>query len=251
MKRLIALSILATGCNQKDVDHEKMLAQQVDRVTLENTQLKREMADRDQAIASLRSQVDKLLDLGPGRLDHLFTVARIELVRLTGGADYDGRPGDDGVTVYVRPVDAQGDPIKAAGEIRIQLLDVTQQGQPRELGLYVINDPGKLRAAWHSGIMTDHYTVKCSWQPGVSLPANREVTVRVTFLDWLTGREFTAQEMVRVSLVEGQNVSSCGPPGKSFSVRKSGLAPCCASTGRGRSARLPHSACPAGSARVF
>ncbi|UCG15176.1 MAG: hypothetical protein JSV19_07740 [Phycisphaerales bacterium] len=231
MSGLIGLSILAAGCDQRDVDLEKMLAQQVDRVTLENTRLKRELADRDQTIDSLRRQVDELLDLGPGRLDHLFTIDRIELVRLTGGADYDGRPGDDGVTVYVRPVDVQGDPIKAAGEIRVQLLDVTQQGQPRELGLYVINDPGKLRAAWHSGIMTDHYTVKCGWQPGVPLPASREVTVRVTFLDWLTGREFTAQEMVRVSLVEGQEVSSCRPPGKPSGVRSPGPMPSCAGAG--------------------
>jgi hypothetical protein len=199
---LAALIPVIAGCNGTNVNHEKILAQKVDALTDENAKLSRQLAERDGAIESLQVQVDNLIDLGPGRLDHLFTVDRIELVRLTGGADYDGKPGDDGITVYLRPVDAQGDALKAAGEIRIQLLDLTDPGQPRALGLYVINDPGQLRAAWHSGLLTDHYTIKCPWRPGAGPPANREVTIRATFLDWLSGREFTAQKVVHVSVVD-------------------------------------------------
>jgi hypothetical protein len=197
-----ALISAVAGCNSTQVNHEKILAQKVDALTDENAKLSRELAERDGAIASLQVQVDNLLELGPGRLDHLFAVERIELVRLTGGADYDGKPGDDGITVYLRPVDAQGDALKAAGEIRIQLLDLTDLGRPRELGLYVINDPGQLRTIWHSGLLTDHYTIQCPWRPGGGPPANREVTIRATFLDWLSGREFTAQKVVRVSVVD-------------------------------------------------
>ena len=202
---LVVTVVGAGGCGPQNVDHAKMLAQELDRVTLENTALKQQMADRDATIESLRKQAEALADLGPTRLDHLFTTDRIELVRLTGGADYDGKPGDDGVTVYLRPVDAQGDAIKAAGEIRIQLLDLTEENRPRELGLYVLNDPGELRASWHGGFMTDHYTIRCPWQPGLGLPAGREVTVRATFLEWLTGREFTAQKAVQVSRVDTGN----------------------------------------------
>lgn len=190
------------GCSMKNDDPQKLLAEKVTTLTDENARLKRELAERDGAIASLQVQVDNLLELGPGRLDHLFTVDRIELARLTGGADYDGKPGDDGITVYLRPLDAQGDAIKAAGEIRIQLLDVTDQGRPRELGLYVVNDPGQLRDSWYSGLLTDHYTIKCPWRPGGGPPSNREVTIRATFLDWLSGREFTAQKAVHVSVVD-------------------------------------------------
>ncbi len=199
------LVALVAGCPPNTVDREKALAMQLDRVELENTELKGQLAARDGEIRTLNRQVDDLQALGPGRLDHLFTTDRIEIVRLTGGADYDGKPGDDGVTVYLRPLDAEGDPLKAAGEIRIQLLDLTREGQPRELGLYVINDPGKLRGSWHSRFLTDHYTIKCAWQPGVGPPEAREITVRASFLDWLTGRTFTAQKVVRVSLVDDAN----------------------------------------------
>ncbi len=190
------------GCGQDDTDHLAMLSQKVDQVSVENESLKRELARRDATIEGLQTQVNNLLDLGPGRLDHLFVTHKIELVRLTGGADYDGKPGDDGVTVYLRPLDAQGDPIKAAGEIRIQLFDLSREGQPREIGLYVVNDPGQLRASWQSGLLTNHYTIRCGWQPGVGPPESREVTVRAVFRDWLTGREFTAQKRVLVSLVD-------------------------------------------------
>ncbi len=190
------------GCAQNDVVHLAMLSQKVDQVSAENESLKRDLAKRDATIEGLQTQVSNLLDLGSGRLDHLFVTHKIELVRLTGGADYDGQPGDDGVTVYLRPLDAQGDPIKAAGEIRIQLFDLSREGQPREIGLYVVNDPGQLRASWQSGFLTDHYTIRCGWQPGVGPPESREVTVRAVFRDRLTGREFTAQKRVAVSLVD-------------------------------------------------
>ncbi|MFH0979967.1 MAG: hypothetical protein V2A79_00325 [Planctomycetota bacterium] len=179
------------------------LEKQVGQLSYENEVLGRDLAERDAKIAALRVRLAECLDLPTDLLSRLFTVHQLQIGKLTGGADYDGKPGDDGVTVYLRPLDRDGDPIKAAGEIEVFLYDLTQPGQPRELGHYVVNEPVRLSKSWYSGWMTNHYTIKCEWPPGVELPASREVQVRATFLDWLTGEKFVATEMVKVTWVDG------------------------------------------------
>jgi hypothetical protein len=96
----------------------------------------RELAARDAQIADLRRRVNDRPVLDNVAVDDLFTVDRIEIVSRSGGADFDGQPGDDGVVIYVRPLDADGDVLKAAGRFTIQLLDLTDPGAPRTLFQY-------------------------------------------------------------------------------------------------------------------
>lgn len=192
--------VCVLGCQPPADDQFKMLHQKADRLETENKRLERQLLERDGQIADLRDQVAALQALGPDRLSNLFVVDRIELVSLTGGADYDGVPGDDGVTVYLRPVDADGNVLKAAGEIIIELLDTSVPGAPRSLGQYIHNDPEQLRKLWYSGIWTDHYTIRCAWSPDAGKPRSREVLVKANFNDFLTGRRFTAAKLINVSL---------------------------------------------------
>jgi hypothetical protein len=191
--------VAVVGCPPPD-PQLRTLRQQVDQLEVEKERLETELLARGADIADLEAQVAKLLELGPGRLEKLFVVERIELVSRTGGADYDGQMGDDGVTVYLRPLDGDGHVLKAAGEITIELLDTNDPGSPRSLGLYVHNDPEQLRRLWHGGLLTDHYTIKCPWDPAAGPPANREVTIKATFYDFLTGRRLTATTEVEVAL---------------------------------------------------
>jgi hypothetical protein len=193
-----AVLIAAVGCAPDP--QLRVLRQKVDALEVENDRLETELLARGADIADLEAQVAKLLELGPARLEKLFVVDRIELVSRTGGADYDGQMGDDGVTVYLRPLDADGHVLKAAGEITIELLDTNDPGSPRSLGLYVHNDPEQLRRLWHGGFLTNHYTIKCPWDPAIGPPANREVTIKATFYDFLTGRRCTATTEVEVAL---------------------------------------------------
>ncbi len=174
--------------------------QERDALQQENAGLKREILARDTKVAEMQAQVDTLMNLGPNRLDALFSAERIKFAKLTGGADYDGLPGDDGVTVYLQPLDADGDVLKAAGEIIVELLDTSVPGSPRSLGRYVHNDPAQLRKLWHGGFLTDHYTVKCPWSPDSGPPSAGEVLVQATFYDYLTGKRLTAAELVKVEL---------------------------------------------------
>ena len=109
------------------------------------------------------------------------------------------------MTVYIRPLDADGDVLKAAGQFTIQLTDLTVPGSPREIGLYVFDDFDALRKCWYGGLLTYHYTFKCPFTRETFPSPARELNVRVTFLDWLTGEESVASRVVAVDYPEQQN----------------------------------------------
>ena len=54
-------------------------------------------------------------------------------------------------------------------------------------------------ATWaFSGFMTNYYSFICPWKS--SPPAHEEITVRVEFVDYLTGKSFTAQKTCKLQL---------------------------------------------------
>ena len=174
------------------------------RLIKDNEQLRREteglermVAQRDGTIAQLHRQIRDLQGFGPDRPVDLFAPVTIEVASRSGGADYDGKPGDDGVTVYLRLRDADGDIVKAPGWITVQLLDNRNLGSPRLIGVYRFDDVGQLRKAWYGKFGTQHYSLKCPFPPQVAPP--RTVDVKIEFVDWLTGRTLTANQEVAVS----------------------------------------------------
>lgn len=165
----------------------------------QNEGLEREVSDRDGTIARLRRQVEDLQDFETDRPADLFAPVRLEIASLTGGADYDDTPGDDGVTVYLRPRDGDDDIVKAPGRIQVQLLDNTNLAAPRVLQVCVVDEPNKLGRLWHGRFLTDHYTIKCEFPADVVLPASRRVTVSAEFTDYLTGTTLRAVKEVSIS----------------------------------------------------
>ncbi len=163
--------------------------------------LERSVSDRDGTISSLSRQVEHLKSFGANRPADAFAPVKVEIASLSGGADYDGQPGDDGVTLHLRPVDADGSVVKAPGKITIQLLDNSVLGSPRVVGVCVFDDVSQLRTMWYGLVGTNHYTIRCPFPPGASLPASRQLLVSVAFVDYLTGKTLTVDKQVRFSPV--------------------------------------------------
>ncbi len=161
--------------------------------TLATRQAELDAARRD--LAALRETVDAqdeqiqtLAKLGEARLDRLFHVERIRLGRYTGGIDTDDVPGHDAVKVYLEPVDQHGSVIKAAGDVTIDLFDLPAGGT--RLGTFTFA-ADSLADYWRSGPLTHHFSFVCPLE--AARPSQSEVTVRVTFTEYLTGKTFTAQ----------------------------------------------------------
>jgi hypothetical protein len=189
------LVIAAIGCDNTTAERMRQLDQQIRQLNDQTDKLGKEVTAKDAVIETQRQQIATLQHLGDKRLEKLYYVTAIRIDRLTGPANYDDKPGPDGITVYIQPVDQDGHVIKAAGDIRIQLLDLANADGKHLIGEYRL-DAEHARKAWYGRLMTNHYSVKCPWRSGP--PAHEDITVRVEFTDYLTGKTFRDQMVVKL-----------------------------------------------------
>ncbi len=185
-------SALLTGCgapSSANIELRKEnqnLHEQIDSLT------KSREGDRA-TIESLQNKVGTVPTLPQERLEKLFTTHGLKLGRLTGGADLDpSKPGDEGIKVYATPVDESGEPIKAAGSFLVEAFDLA--AKPPEVAKCTY-DLNAARQSWNGALMSHHYVLTCAWS---TPPRHDEITIKVTFHDELTGREFHAQQVVKV-----------------------------------------------------
>jgi hypothetical protein len=161
-------------------------------------QLERQVVEREDTIRQQSRQIQTIQGLGAEeRLTRIPHAVRIELDSLTGGYAPPGRVGDEGVVVYLRPYDRDGDVVKAAGRVRIRLTDPEAPESARDLGEYWFDEEA-LRKAWYGRLMTSHYTLRCPWRAGP--PANPNITVHVKFYDLVTGQSYEQVAQARVTL---------------------------------------------------
>lgn len=192
---LVAISVLAGGCNgPAQRDPLKNLASARREV--------RTLSEKNQALEALvydqQQQVRSLQALGEKRLEKLFYVKQVKLGRYTGPVDLDDDGADDAIKVYLRPIDQHGSEIKAAGEVTIQLFDLAAPAEQNLIGQYhwSVDD---LPKQWSSGFVAYHYSFVCPWKKGP--PKHDQITVRVAFLDYLTGKSFSVQKICKVRLI--------------------------------------------------
>lgn len=190
----LALAALVVGCMPPpQVELRKEISDLREKIHQQDNQLLAQKASLDE----LNRQLAVARSISEDDLKKIFYPERLVIDKLSGGENYDNKPGDDGVTVYLQPVDKDGDVIKVAGDIRIQLYDLAAPPQQNFLGEYFIpvDQVGKL---WHGKLLTNHYTIKCPWTHGP--PKHDEITIRATFVDYLTKRVVSAQATCKVKL---------------------------------------------------
>jgi hypothetical protein len=158
------------------------LTKQVEALTAEN--------------ADQKKRIQTLSGLGEKRMEKLCTVEKIEIDRRSGGLDTDKKPGHDVIKLFLLPKDASGDTIKAAGEIKIQLFDLAG---PEGENLFAEYAYDAEQAAEHftAGMFAYHYSFDLTWP---NPPAHSDLTLRVTFTDYLTGKTHAAQKLVQLKL---------------------------------------------------
>lgn len=191
---LCLAALLPAGCvTPPDMEAERELQLLRDTVADQNDRLAAQKATID----TLTQQIDTIRNIKAEDLAQIFHPVKLVIDRLSGGLKADDQPGHDGVVVYLKPVDAAGDVLKVAGEIRIQLYDLAAPPAQNLIGEYVV-PVEQARDLWHGKLMTYHYTVKCPWPHGP--PAHPEITIRATFIDYLTQRVMSAQTTCTVEL---------------------------------------------------
>ncbi len=197
---LVGLLILAclgiAGCPSLPYSHTDEL-KQLEKLKRENARLDEQLEEKDRQITQLARQVKWGHDLTDAQRKQLIVVSDIVLGKFTGGVNTDGKAGDDGVKVYVRPVDSDGSALKAAGELTVELFDLSLPKPDRRIGRWQF-DPATLRKEWSSSFIGAFYSLTLPWRG--SVPANAHLTLRVQFTDLLTGRGFVKQTDFDVKL---------------------------------------------------
>jgi hypothetical protein len=97
--------------------------------------------------------------------------------------------------VYVVPTDQTGDELKAAGSFVVELFDLNKTSD-NLVGRWEFNHD-QARQSWLGSALLYEYVLTCPWQRP---PEHSELTLKVTFQDELTGRQFATQKVVHVRL---------------------------------------------------
>lgn len=195
---LLPALVALGGCEGLSSSRQAELEQQRNAAVQRSEELTRQVEFLSARLQEQQKRIETLQALGPKRLKNLFTVESVAITRHSGGVDRDRQPGHDAVLVFLRPLDQDGHVLKAAGDVKIQLFDLAQ---PEDRTLfaeytYPVEDIGRY---WAGGLLASQYRFECAF-PGHRPPEHPEVNLRVTFVDYLTGKTFTAQKILRLAL---------------------------------------------------
>lgn len=191
---MLALCLLTAGC-----EDQVRLRQNLKTALEENEKLKTENQGLQSEVNQQAKTIETLRGLGgEERLKNLYVVKTIKLGNYTGGFNLDSRDGDEGIKVYVEPIDQYGNVIKAPAEVKIQLFDLAEPAEKNLLGEYkwTVEQVGK---EWSGGFGAYHYSFFCRWKDDIP-PNHDQITVRVEFTDYLTGEVFEAQKLCEVTI---------------------------------------------------
>jgi hypothetical protein len=189
---LLGTASLLAGCDTVRTEQFLEVQREAQAAKEQVARLEGQLSDEQKTVRNLQEQMANLRGMSPDMMDQLVVPVKIELEKQSGGYDRDNKPGDDGIVLYVRPVDKDGNVIKVAGSIAVTLLDLTKPSTPVVIASYEFDAP-TTRSLWYGRLMTNHFTVRCPWPPS-GFPTTSEITARVEFTDLLTGRVLTAQE---------------------------------------------------------
>jgi hypothetical protein len=192
-------ALLHCGCGSPNKANIQLRKQnQALKSELETLKRIREADAATIAALQARTTGGGVAQLAPEKLDRLFTVAGLQLGKLTGGYDADrSTPGDDAVRVQAVPTDTGGQSIKAAGAFVVEAFDLSGEG--RLVARWEFDSPAA-KKQWHGGGLLYDYLFTL---PLPERPAPPQLTLKVTFTDELTGRKFTQQRPITLDLSGG------------------------------------------------
>ena len=188
----LAICALVLGC---DRGTEKNLFSQVKLLAEEKTELKLQVEKLQGENEELTKRVKTLSALGPEvRLEVLGRLESIGISTRSGLYDKDKDGTKETLIVYVRTIDDAGDAIKAVGSVEVQLWDLEAQDNAR-LARWRIK-PEELKRLWSSTVMTSYF--RLTFDVSELLRDNeKELTVKVTFTDYITGNILRKQRVIQ------------------------------------------------------
>jgi outer membrane murein-binding lipoprotein Lpp len=180
----------AAGCeNNKPAQKIEMLQQ-------ENTTLQAQLKQSESEIEQLKSQVKTLSELPADvRLEDLYNLQKIKITRYTNIYDENKDGKKETLLVYIQPIDEQGDIVKATGAVDVELWYLDKAEGQAKLGAWHVS-PDQLKKMWYATFITINYRLSFDVTGEIS-GDEKELVVKVTFTDYLSGKVFQEQKVIK------------------------------------------------------
>jgi len=188
----LIFAFFLAGCQQSS--ENKPLLSKIDQLTQEKARLEKDLAQSDSEKEQLKQQVQSLSGLPRGvRLDNLYRLQRVKIHRYTNVLDEDKDGKREKLVVYLQPIDDQGDIIKAAGAVSVQLWDLNQTSGEALLGQWSVK-VGELKKRWVTFLVTNY---RLTFDLAETIERlEKPLTVKVAFTDYLSGKVFNEQRVI-------------------------------------------------------
>ena len=187
------LLAFAAGCESGSTSRMAM-AGEIEKLSREKAELNSQIEQLKSESGQLRKQIKVLSGLSKDELEDLYKLQRIKIGGYTNFYDKDKDGKKEKLIVYIQPIDQDGDVIKVAGAVEVQLWDLD-----REVGEALIAEwdvpPNQLRKLWYAALKTNY---RLSFDIADKIRSFEEpLTVKVSFTDYLTGKVFTEQKVIK------------------------------------------------------
>lgn len=185
--------ILLSGCGigSERKDPLEIKAQQI---AMEKTELMKDLQQCKAENVQLAEQIGALSGLPKDGRDNPYELQSVRISRLTNFYDTDNDGQRETFIVYIQPIDPEGDIVKAAGTVDVQLWNLNNLSGQALLGQWQVQ-PTELRRLWFDTLVSASYRLTFDTPKTIDVLAD-PLTVKVTFTDYLTGELFRNQRAV-------------------------------------------------------
>lgn len=187
------LLVFVAGC--EDVN-KSPLKEKIDTLTQEKMELTHRIEQSEAENEQLKKQIQVLSGLPPQvKPEKLYDLQRVKITGYTNLYDQDKDGKEEKLIVYLQPIDEDGDIIKAAGAVDVQLWDLDKDDGQAMLGQWHV-EPNQLKKLWFATIITINYRLTFDVADKIGT-FEEPLTVKVTFTDYLTGKVFKEQKVIK------------------------------------------------------
>jgi len=171
-------------------------AEKIQKLTEEKIHLTQQIQQSEAQNRHLKQQLQVLVGLGPNREpESIYGLQKVTIGKYTNFYDKDKDGKAEKLIVYIQPIDAQDDIIKAAGTVDVQLWDLNRPDGQAMLGQWHVGTQ-ELKKLWFASLITINYRLTFDVAPEITA-SQEPLTVKVTFTDYLTGKVFEEQKVIK------------------------------------------------------
>ncbi len=195
MKRWMFILAMVGGMAGCRSDVQTSLWEQIKTLSEEKTELSLEVERLQRENITLAEQISTLTALDKDvRKINLSVPEKIRIGRHSGLYNKTQGQAPDSLVVYVEPMDAAQDTVKAAGSVQVELWNLAAAPEKAKLAVWEVG-ADELNTLWGRGLLGAYYRLTFPLQ-GVLKGDEKELTLTVRFTDYLTGKILTDQKVI-------------------------------------------------------